>query len=170
MKKPLILLALVVLVAVGWYLLSPLFIVVELDEASPLDMDEETLAAFNAAMEEAEGDESFLSESMESTATTLNEVSFEAQAHEVEGVAQLIQDGDTTYLRFEDFETINGPDLHVYLSTDLEATDYIDLGELKATKGSFNYDVSSFDTETYNKVLVWCDPFSVLFSSADFSP
>src|SRR3989338_4847202 len=44
------------------------------------------------------------------------------------------------------------------------------VGEIKGTKGSFNYNLdSSIDTEKYNKVLVWCVPFGVLFSFADIA-
>ena len=68
------------------------------------------------------------------------------------------------------YETINGPNLHIYLSADLEANDYIDLGKIKATKGNVNYMVDhSIDTEKYNKVLVWCVPFQVLFSYAELT-
>jgi hypothetical protein len=71
-------------------------------------------------------------------------------------------------LRFENFETINGPKLHIYLASDLSADDYIDLGEIKATKGNVNYEIpDGTDLEKYNKVLVWCRPFKVLFSYSE---
>ena len=86
------------------------------------------------------------------------------------GKALLISADAKKVLRFEDFETINGPNLHIYLSTELGNGDFIDLGEIKGTKGSFNYNLdSSIDTEKYNKVLVWCVPFGVLFSFADIA-
>ena len=73
-------------------------------------------------------------------------------------------------LRFEDFETINGPELHIYLSSELGDERFIDLGKIKATKGNVNYDIpAGIDTSKYNKVLVWCKPFSVLFSYAELS-
>lgn len=79
-----------------------------------------------------------------------------------------MQDEQTQILRFEDFETVNGPNLHIYLATNLQADDFIDLGEIKATKGSVNYTLpSDVDLVKYNKVLVWCVPFKVLFSYAD---
>ena len=90
--------------------------------------------------------------------------------HEVEGKALLLLNNQEKVLRFENFETINGPNLHIYLSADLEANDYVDLGKIKATKGSVNYNLdSSIDTEKYNKVLVWCVPFKVLFSYAELT-
>jgi hypothetical protein len=74
-------------------------------------------------------------------------------------------DGGKKVLRFEDFETVNGPNLHIYLSSDLEGKDFVDLGEIKATKGNVNYDLpEGVDLDRYDKVLVWCVPFKVLFS------
>ena len=90
--------------------------------------------------------------------------------HEVKGRAVLISIDQQKILRFEDFETVNGPNLHIYLSEDLEANNYVDLGKIKATKGNVNYNVdSSVDLEKYDKVLVWCVPFKVLFSYAELS-
>ena len=90
------------------------------------------------------------------------------RAHEVAGKALLISSGGGKILRFEDFETVNGPNLHIYLSTDLGDDDYIDLGEIRATKGNVNYEIDpAIDIQKYNKVLVWCVPFRVLFSYAE---
>ena len=73
-------------------------------------------------------------------------------------------------LRLENFKATNGPDLYVYLSTDTEASDFIDLGRLKANSGNQNYDLpSDTDLEKYNKVLIWCKAFGVLFGSAELS-
>ena len=73
-------------------------------------------------------------------------------------------------LRLENFKATNGPDLYVYLSTDKEASDYIDLGRLKANSGNQNYDIpSDANLEKYNKVLIWCKAFGVLFGSAELS-
>ena len=73
-------------------------------------------------------------------------------------------------LRLENFKATNGPDLYVYLSTDKEASDYIDLGRLKANSGNQNYDIpSDTNLEKYNKVLIWCKAFGVLFGSAELS-
>ncbi|MGH1520816.1 MAG: DM13 domain-containing protein, partial [Nitrosopumilus sp.] len=73
-------------------------------------------------------------------------------------------------LRLENFKATNGPDLYVYLSTDKEASDYVDLGRLKANNGNQNYDIpSNVDLEKYNKVLIWCKAFGVLFGSAELS-
>ncbi len=86
-------------------------------------------------------------------------------AHDVKGDIHVYQaDGQRT-LRFEDFETVNGPDLFIYLATDITAEDSISLGEIKATKGNVNYEIPpGIDLEKYDTVLVWCRAFKVLFS------
>jgi len=41
-------------------------------------------------------------------------------------------------------------------------------GKIKGTKGNVNYEIDrGVDLEKYDKVLVWCVPFGVLFSYAD---
>ena len=88
--------------------------------------------------------------------------------HDASGDAKILEIEDKQYLRFEDFEATNGPDLHVYLATDEKATEFIDLGLLKANQGNQNYEIpEGTDLEKYDKVLVWCQMFSVLFGSAE---
>ncbi len=70
-------------------------------------------------------------------------------------------------LRFENFKTDEGPGLYVYLSTDQDDDDYINLGKLKGTEGNMNYDVpAGTNTTKYNHALIWCEPFGVLFGYA----
>jgi hypothetical protein len=69
----------------------------------------------------------------------------------------------------------NAPDIHVYLSRETggkwtESTSLY-LGALKATNGSFNYDVPlNTDLSAYRSVVVWCRVFSVLITWADLGP
>ncbi len=184
---------LVVGVAFGVYSYIVANQVIEVDDALPAEFDvgpmfDEEMAEMSteekdqfmeemelALEEEGEEMEEKLPEEMEmmmdvsSQRPQILRSSFEPFAHEVVGEALLIQSEGGDLLRFEDFETINGPNLHIYLSADLEATDYLDLGPIKGTKGNINYDLpENIDYERYNKVLVWCQPFAVLFSYAQF--
>jgi len=74
-------------------------------------------------------------------------------------------------LRLEDFSVTRGPDLHVYLSQNASVTSaselgaYHDLGLLKSSKGNQNYSLPN-DHERYKSVVIWCQAFGVLFSSA----
>jgi hypothetical protein len=66
----------------------------------------------------------------------------------------------------------NGPDLHVYLARGnggaYDGSRDLYLGALKATNGSFNYELPA-DTRVadYKSVVVWCRAFTVLFTWAD---
>lgn len=103
---------------------------------------------------------------------------FVARSHPGSGVAQVLNDGTAQrFLRFEDFETDNGPDLNVYLSAappDADASqfddDFVDLGDLKGNIGSQNYEIpEDVDLERYSTVVVWCVRFGVAFTVADLT-
>ena len=159
----LIIIGILIVLSVAWYLLSPLFIVVEKDEPSPLSKDE-TMKRQIAAMKDKVIEKK---EAMPVENKLLTQGIFEAKAHDVKGKALLFSVDGKHVVRFEDFETINGPDLRIYLSADLAAEDFVELGKIKATKGNVNYNIPiGTDTEKYKHVLVWCKPFGVLFSSA----
>lgn len=74
-----------------------------------------------------------------------------------------------------DFEVGPGPKFHVYLvpadevtpRTDVDKTMYIDLGRLRAFKGSQNYPIPpGVDLTKYPHVVIWCEQFNVLISPA----
>jgi hypothetical protein len=89
-------------------------------------------------------------------------------AHPASGTVSIITTDSQDFLRYENLKTINGPDLFVYLSTDLKATEYVSLGSLKATEGNINYEIPvGTDTTKYRYALVWCEQFGVLFNHAD---
>ncbi len=56
--------------------------------------------------------------------------------HNAQGLAKVIplKDGQSI-LRLENFKSTNGPNVHLYLATDKTASDFIDLGRLKANNG-----------------------------------
>ncbi len=102
--------------------------------------------------------------------------SFRSVAHESKGNATLYQlaDGRRT-LRFTNFQTSNGPALHVYLVAAADATDndtvkkagFVDLGELKGNQGDQNYDVpADLDLNKYRAATIWCARFNVNFATA----
>ncbi len=76
------------------------------------------------------------------------------------------------HLRLEDFSVRNGPDLYVYLSPDPDgyADDALELGTLKATDGSFGYDLpDGVDPARFRSAIIWCKQFSHLFATAPFA-
>ena len=80
-------------------------------------------------------------------------------------------------LRFDDFRSKNGPDLHVYLSAEVPTSTFAGLGEnevhlgaLKGNVGSQNYEVpTDIDLSLYRSVVIYCRPFHVVFSTAEFA-
>lgn len=88
-------------------------------------------------------------------------------AHPASGTVRIIEADGAHFVRYENFKTINGPDLYVYLAKDLSATEFIDLGRLRATEGNVNYEIpSGVNIDDYPYVLTWCKAFGVLFNSA----
>ena len=75
----------------------------------------------------------------------------------------------------KDFEVGPGPKFHVYLvpkssvtpDDDVAASMYVDLGRLRAFKGSQVFPVpAGVDLADYPSVVVWCERFGVLISPA----
>ena len=104
---------------------------------------------------------------------------FKGLAHETKGMASIYQlaDGRRT-LRLTEFETSNGPDVHVYLiaaavekgNDAVKAAGFIDLGSMKGNKGDHNYDIpADADLNKYRTVSIWCARFGVNFGTADLA-
>lgn len=101
---------------------------------------------------------------------------FHTVAHESRGVATIYENADgTRTLRLTDFETSNGPDVHIYLVATTDASDnetvtnagFLDLGSMKGNIGDQNYDVpADLDLGQYRAVTIWCKRFGVNFGTA----
>jgi hypothetical protein len=134
----------ILILTLVWYLASPFFIDVVVNEELVFDGAPITVASSSFADADA--------------------------FHKVSGTATISEDNSQRILRFEDFEATNGPDLKVYLATDESAKDFVSLGDLKGNVGSQNYVVSAdTDLTEYDTILIWCEQFGVLFGSADIS-
>jgi len=175
MKILVIVVILAVLLIGGYFLIAPAFKTIEVEEESPLKirdtldtMTDEKKAEFERQTEAKSEEVMVKADTMPGSAQLVSQGIFKPRAHDVEGRALLIEENGKQILRFEDFDTVNGPALYIYLSSDLGTGDFVNLGEIKATKGSVNYEIpAGTDVSKYNKVLVWCEPFSVLFSYAE---
>jgi hypothetical protein len=108
--------------------------------------------------------------------TMLSMGRFHSVAHEGRGLATVYRtaDGKRT-LRLTQFETSNGPELHLYLVAANDAKDdatvkqagFISLGPLKGNKGDQNYEIpEDVDLSKYGAVTVWCKRFGVNFTTA----
>ena len=96
-------------------------------------------------------------------------------SHKGSGTATIFQQGENKVLRFENFESTNGPDLHVLLvenvggTSSAELGEYVDLGSLKGNVGNQNYEIpADVDLSKYSGVMIYCMPFHVVFSTAAF--
>jgi Electron transfer DM13 len=114
------------------------------------------------------------------SAQALESGTFYGVLHPTEGTATIYRMGDgTRVLRFTNFKTSNGPDVHVYMVAAEDAKDsasvlragFIDLGTIKGNIGDQNYALGSdVDLSKYRAVSVWCKRFSVNFGTAPLMP
>ncbi len=138
---------------VFWYLASPLWIDVVVQETLP-DAKSATVVA-NGRFRDADS------------------------AHKGSGKATVLRTaGGSHVLRFTEFKSTNGPDLKVYLvkaleiknSSDVTASEWHSLGRLKGNIGDQNYTLPpDLDPRNYGSVVIWCEQFGVLFSSASLA-
>ena len=91
---------------------------------------------------------------------------FVSDAHPTMGTAT-VNEAETN-LSLKNFKTDAGPKLLLYLSTEVDSKEYVDLGELKGLEGDFNYAIPAGTAiEKYKYVVVWCIDFSVSFGHAE---
>jgi len=115
----------------------------------------------------SEGMDEMKPDSPESSVEILKTGSFEGLAgHYADGTAKIIKVGDLTYLRFENFEVTNGPDLRVYLTSEGDVKNGLHLEKLKGSKGDQNYLLENIDLQIYDTVVIYCQPFGVYFGEA----
>jgi hypothetical protein len=149
--------------AAAWYLGSPLFITTFTDEALPIVSPAPVGTAPPSASE---------SMATEARIVARGQLGFVDSLHHGTGEVRIIELGSQRFLRFEDVQISNAPDVHIYLSRDTGGR-YVEgsvlyLGPMKATNGSFNYEVpAGHDLGQFRSVVVWCRAFSVLITWAD---
>ena len=133
----------------AYYLISHLFLVIEVNED------------FSVVTKNLVND-------IANTPRVITSANFIALKHALQCSAVLIEHYSNRILRFEHFETVNGPNLHIYLASDKFAEDFVDFWHIKATKGNVNYEIpEDVDLVNYNTILVYCVPFKVVFSFAE---
>jgi hypothetical protein len=160
-KRNILFAAAAVVLAVGWYAFRP-----------------ELLFIDRTVNEEFPGSTAVAS--IEKGPMAVTKGKFKGLAHETRGIATIYQlaDGRRT-LRLSEFETSNGPDVHVYLtaaevekgSDAIKQAGFVDLGSMKGNKGDQNYDIpADVDLAKFKNVTIWCARFGVNFGIAPLSP
>ena len=187
--------AVVIVAAVAWVLVSPLFIDTVVEEAFPGVPTPAALAAMpperkadiaDAVLTAARGmpdhpmDESM--DDMPAAVPAGPELLRRGQFHDADSIhrgsgdAKLFRlTGSASVLRLENLNVTNGPDLRVYLvrhpdpteAGDVKDGDYVDLGPLKGNIGNQNYPIPpGTDVAQFASAVVWCRAFGVLFATA----
>lgn len=187
MKKILVVIFIIAVLAIGYYAISPLFNVVERNDEVPAgavpsgseNLSSDRQEQLSEMMDEKNGEPvSEMNEAMPEVMTKEEVIPEEVEkfpimgtvAHPAGGYVKVLKTDSGDVIRYEEFSTINGPNLHVYLAKDLRANEYVDLGEIKGTKGNINYSVpAGVKVEEYKYVMYWCVPFSVLFNYAEIN-
>lgn len=175
-----------VVLALAWWLGSPLFLSKTVDEEFPLTVnatvpENMTRAEVEAVMEGMAMVDAPMSEEMMpgmAAASVVKTGTFRDadRSHKGSGSATIyrLEDGSHV-LRLEDFQVTNGPDLRVILSPnrdpqgpgDVTAPGYVELGKLKGNIGNQNYSIDAgVDVSTLNSVVIYCKPFRVIFAVA----
>ncbi|OLC03536.1 MAG: hypothetical protein AUI15_02085 [Actinobacteria bacterium 13_2_20CM_2_66_6] len=155
--------------AIVWYLASPLFVRTYMNEALP-----SPASALNTAgpFPSTTGVLSEASPTAGPRVVRSGELGYVDALHNGKGPVRIIDVAGRRFVRFEEVMLTNAPDVHVYLSRETggrwdEGTSLY-LGALKATNGSFNYELpATTDEATYHSVVVWCRAFRVLITWAD---
>jgi len=181
----------IAVLAVAWWLISPLFI----DEVVEEDFPRAAMGVIPEDMTAEEVEEVMMAaEAVDATVTEDMPESAESEATGPVALATgALQDADdfhrgsggvTAYrledgsqvLRLEDIEVTNGPDLRVLVAPGhgitnrqaLQAVGYIELGPLKGNIGSQNYDFPpGYQIPEQLTVVIYCKPFHVLFATAE---
>jgi hypothetical protein len=182
---PLLLFAVAVALPVTWYLAAPIWVRTELVEPEAAIEVVAAASPARSASSSAGADPSRSvagSPSLSPTSSptpllprTIATGEFHGtdDFHFGRGTARIVETAPGTFtLRLTEFSVRNGPDLFVYLSP--SATDYddgaLELGRLKATDGSFGYDLPpGTDPADFASAIIWCKQFSHLFAVAPLS-
>jgi hypothetical protein len=112
------------------------------------------------------------------TATTLYTGTFHGKVHHTSGRATIYQESDgKLILRLTNFQTSNGPDVHVVLIAVKDASDdanflksgteRVELGKLKGNQGDQNYEIpAGTDLNKFRAVSIYCERFNANFGTA----
>ena len=174
------------ILALGWWLGSPLFITNEVDEEFPMsagaivpvDMTPEEVEAEMETAADSPVDQTDEPMPGADPVKLVGGVFVGADSfHEGSGRATIYDLGDDErVLRLEAFTVTNGPALHVLLVPDPrpegrdDVTGYLDLGELKGNVGNQNYEIpADVDVTEFGSVVIYCEPFHVIFATAGLS-
>jgi hypothetical protein len=105
----------------------------------------------------------------ESSATVLSQgMLIGIGGHTASGTVTIYDDNGKKFVVLDPYSSQNGPDLKVYLSKNVSAISYINLGGLRSIAGKQVYPVpGNPDINDYPYVHIWCEQYSVEFGRAE---
>lgn len=164
MKKIIITIISIVVVSVGYWLISPFFINVQVSESLPVEL---------IGQGGAVGDGQNIRNPREMIIMTGSFVGFD-KIHNGTGTVSIYSSNiqsQKTILRFEEgFQVNNGPDLYVGFGKNGKYVKGSEIAKLKGNIGSQNYYITDIDLSQYDSVWVWCKAFSTPFIKAELKP
>ena len=197
MKRIVIAVLAIGVLAGAWFFVSPLFIDRTVDESFDFVMEDGHIDMERVMAMPASDRQAAMNDIMDAAANAPDQSASEAMPdaaprvvasgdfvdadaiHKGSGRASLYALPNGQHLvRFEDFRTTNGPALVVYLAKhpaptsagDVSDNGFLSLGKLKGNVGNQNYPVpEGTPIDAYNSVVIWCELFDVLFSPAALS-
>ncbi|MEL6148985.1 MAG: DM13 domain-containing protein [Chloroflexota bacterium] len=151
---------------------------VEMATALPLQAEREFMLTSNMAPAQQTETEEPVEEETEPMTLFSGIFQSAGRGYSGEGGVQLIEnpDGSRSLTLDSDFSVSRGPELFVYLVTtdNPSGTDFenaVDLGRLIKRSGTQTYDIpDDVDLSLYTHVLIYCEPFTVVFSFAELAP
>jgi hypothetical protein len=163
-------LATVAVVALGFYWFAPQRLVLDREVAEAIPTPSPS------AETDAAGTADGTTEQPATQPVELASGTFRSLEHETTGVARIVELEDgSRFVRLEDLDTSDGPDLRIYL-TDQPVSDdwhvwddgrHVDLGALKGNVGDSNYRLpDGVNLDAYRTVVIWCRRFTVGFAVA----
>ena len=146
---------------VGWWLVSPLF----LDEAVNEELPSTTEEAETASVEEKSDKLTEKAQDIIHSGTFVDG----DDKHRASGDVTTFQTNNQQWIRFENFEVTNGPDLYTMLVKEGQSTrEGTILGKLKGNIGNQNYRIpESTFLEEGDRIVIWCKAFEVDFGFAE---
>lgn len=147
---------LLLVLVVGWWLISPLFIDEVVTENVPVSIK----------AEERTGSEEMAKESL--SASYYGTFMDGDGVHHASGDITSYVVNSEKWIRFENFEVTNGPDLYAVLVKDGQLTsEGTILGKLKGNIGSQNYRIPYMSLAEGDQIVIWCKAFQVDFGKAE---
>ena len=181
MKKNITIIITLAALIIAWWLISPLFINQKVNEALPVETQEQQEISEGEEVQETIEDDIIIGQDVvidepiekvtiiDAEQSVARVGSFEngEANYKGQGEVYLVRDGDSRFLRFENFSVTNGPDLFVTLNKGSDPKgDHVIIEALKGNQGNQNYDISEYDLSEYQSISIYCRAFNREFATA----